>query len=275
MPAEYATAAVLCVLRSEANAQATERFTRREVEGAVHVDAGGIEGSDRSWHLQPASVKKLKGDVGQRAVLMQSLGHLATLHETHPAVKQQLGPQGTLFGENVTVGAGFNTAALCVGDVIKVRAAGAASPLVLRVASPRKPCAAIDELHNDGVFVDGVRARCAGTGLAGWHCRVVTPGAIAKGDELYVAERPHAAWPLQRVAGLLGTCSMDGDLALWRGTAAELRELIALDDLAVYEWRDKAEAVAAAQHRRLVHGAAAVAGVAAAIAMGLRRWNSA
>ena len=105
-------------------------------------------------------------------------------------------------------------------------------------------------------------------------CRVLTPGTLpSDGCQLRVVERPHARWPLSRVASLLygieGACDNPAVYVLpgfshttpggcrgagggkqavldkWQGTLSELRELAGLRELASFEWKDEFAAMQA------------------------------
>jgi MOSC domain-containing protein YiiM len=140
------------------------------------------------------------------------------------------------------------------------------STLTLQVTSPRRPCAKVD--HSFGQTWDGggVRAHTAMTARAGIFCKVLVPGALTDGAHLAVTERPYPQWPVARVAaslyGMEGACANPKGYTLphggtgrrgaiglgggretverlWRGTEAELRELAAMPELALLEWRDE------------------------------------
>lgn len=106
---------------------------------------------------------------------------------------------------------------------------------------------------------DGVRAHCARTGRAGFFVRTLVPGDLCDGDVLRLIVRPCPDWTLARVSSLLYgnrkvamECLMrareavkDGYTPVIRkeefmGTEKELKELAALKELSVFEWKEYA-----------------------------------
>ena len=216
-------------------------FGRAAVARAL-VRADGLAAS-LEWHRTARAAEEMKGDLGQRAVLLQSVAHLGELHARFAHVDPARGAQ---FGENLLVGPELNRHSLAVGDVLTV--GGGRSPLVLQVTSPRRPCSKVDTKHGKDFGPAGVRRYCAGTGLAGWFCRVLVEGDVRRGDALRVTKRGHEAWTLARVSQLLyghvlAIKKLGGFNAANNGTEEELRELSRIEELAGCEWKHEAEAL--------------------------------
>ena len=85
-----------------------------------------------------------------------------------------------LFGENLRT-AGLDVTGAVLGERWRVGEA-----LVLEVTMPRTPCATFQRRLREPRWV----ARFQQEGRPGAYLRVVTPGAIAAGDEITVLDRP-------------------------------------------------------------------------------------
>lgn len=121
---------------------------------------------------------------------------------------------------------------------------------VLEVASPRRPCEKWNKVHNMAQHPHGeedgnVRQFAITNTLGGVYFRIVSGGQISIGNTLTLAERAHPEWPCSRVGHLLysqATVMAQGGLAETKGesfcgTEEELHELISLDKLAWFEWK--------------------------------------
>jgi len=79
--------------------------------------------------------------------------------------------------------------------------------------------------------------------LGVFFCKVIKEGTIAPGDTLVVGSRPRPEWPLARVSKVFyggdnaRTCNLDK----FQGTEEELHQLLQLEELALFEWRDRLE----------------------------------
>lgn len=126
---------------------------------------------------------------------------------------------------------------------------------------PRRPCSRVDATFGKTFSANGVRAHAARHGLAGAFCRVLEPGTLRARDLLVVVERPHPEYTLEKVSRKL--YGMDGAAVpgykipgprrtdstpcnsrkrvrdVWAGTAAELKALASLPELADLEWRNE------------------------------------
>ena len=96
------------------------------------------------------------------------------------------------FGENIST-RGLTEAEVCLGDRFTLGSA------LLEVSQGRQPCWKL----NDRFGVADMARRVQSTGRSGWYYRVLRPGLAQAGDVLTLVERPHADWPLQRLADLL------------------------------------------------------------------------
>lgn len=112
------------------------------------------------------------------------------------------------FGENLA-STGVTEATLCWGDRVRIGTA------LLEVSQSRQPCWKL----NTRFGVRDMALRLQRSGRTGWYYRVLEPGQVQAGDAIELMARPHAAWPLVRVIGVLYHRTLD---------AALLRELAAL-----------------------------------------------
>ncbi|MBO0836425.1 MAG: MOSC domain-containing protein [Actinobacteria bacterium] len=90
-------------------------------------------------------------------------------------------PNG-VFGENLTT-AGIDVSTALIGETWRV------GGVVLQVTSPRIPCNTFKSWMDEPHWV----RRFAAAGRPGAYLRVLTPGAVAAGDELEVLSRPAVA----------------------------------------------------------------------------------
>ena len=95
------------------------------------------------------------------------------------------------FGENLTL-RGSDERSLCVGDVLEVWAAQ------LQIASPRGPCADISRRWN----AEWLLKRVVELRRTGWYLRVLREGAVTRGDEVRLLQRPHPGWTIDRLSAL-------------------------------------------------------------------------
>lgn len=258
----------------------TVPFSRKEVS---HVEVGpsGVATSV-DWHVKPKQLAVQAPGAPpttrfpERAVLSQSTANLAALCESFPAARATLlGPAS--FGENMLLeGGGVDVD--CVGDVLAVVGPGGVGRgTLLQVASPRRPCSQVDQAHGQQYNASGVRQKCVMTGLSGTLYRVLAPGSVHVGDCLVLQDRPHPSWTLHRVASLLygSPVFSPSTVASWRGTAAELDELAAIQELGECEYREEVRALhgmlVASRRRRRHNALTAALLAAAALVVGFRR----
>ena len=168
--------------RPFAGGRLTSAIQKDVRSGAVAVTALGLEGdeqADRNFHGGP-----------DKAVL-----HYAS--ENYTAWREEALAQGALFcagafGENL-VSLGINETNICIGDIFEV------GSVVLQVTQPRQPCFKLN--HRFGL--PSMARRVQETGRTGWYYRVLSPGPIAAGDVIKLANRPHSDWTLRRVQHVL------------------------------------------------------------------------
>ena len=134
------------------------------------------------------------------------------------------------FGENVSTH-GMTEEAVCLGDRFRLGSA------LVEISQGRQPCWKQGHRFADPAIV----ARMVDTRKAGWYYRVIEPGVVAAGDMIELLERPHPAWDVARMFGLL----IGGD---GRGDPAALRALAGMEVLAA-PWRRKAQALLELQTR--------------------------
>jgi MOSC domain-containing protein YiiM len=145
----------------------TSAIWKEPAEGPVSIEGGHLAGDEQAD-------LRVHGD-GDKAIY----AYAAEDYEWWVATTGPLLP-GT-FGENLTT-AGIDLTSCDIGDRWHVGSA------VLQVAQPREPCFKLgmrmEDSHFPGAF--------AAAGRPGTYLRVITPGAVAAGDEIEVvgAQRP-------------------------------------------------------------------------------------
>lgn len=92
------------------------------------------------------------------------------------------------FGENFTV-EGLTEDDVCIGDIWKV-----GNQATVQVSQPRQPCWKLARRWR----IKTLAALVQQTGRTGWYFRVVTEGIIAAGMPLFLLERPHPEWSIER-----------------------------------------------------------------------------
>ena len=149
-------------------------FQREAIQNPSRINHQGLV---KSWeaHRTQKMLKEFSSTVlCDRAISVQSLSSYDELEsifrnpglddtvadKLRDAAQDQSTPG---FGENLTVGRSLSVDSVCIGDRFQVLREGEATGTILVVTSPRLPCA-----KNDTRFGKGVRAKCAGSGLAGW-----------------------------------------------------------------------------------------------------------
>ena len=210
----------------------------------VAVSADGLADSNE-WHRASGKgAPRYEGEPeavrGERAVLIQSESHIATLCEEFPELRESFGAPGA-FGENVLAsGDTFDAKHVHIGDVFAVEG----STLLLQATSARRPCANVDIRHGKLYGNSGVRAFCARTGCAGCFFRVLRPGNLQTGAVFKLqfrqpAGRLGAQWSLYRLSDeLYATANASYFVPRWTGSRPELRALCADRVLAEVEWKE-------------------------------------
>eukprot|EP00928_Gymnodinium_smaydae_P034473 TRINITY_DN24411_c0_g1_i1.p1 TRINITY_DN24411_c0_g1~~TRINITY_DN24411_c0_g1_i1.p1 ORF type:complete len:305 (-),score=28.95 TRINITY_DN24411_c0_g1_i1:216-1130(-) len=209
-------------------------FHRTAVAGRCPIKTNGIE-SDMSYSKLARAAKVLQ-QPHERAILVQTKQHYADLRaQFSTSLEQHFTGETAEFGENLIVD-GVDATSVCVADVFR----SDQSSLVLQVSSPRLACARPDKLHRLGLTSGQpgtVRQWVAANGRAGFFCRVLHEGDVAIGDSFQLVRRTQPAWSLSRLSSL---CYPTTPLKVtWAGTAAELQSLCKMDELALFEWKER------------------------------------
>ena len=224
-------------------------FTRISIkeEGMDTVQVlhdGIVESFD--WHRdKQVTARKGAGDSPEdRALLIQTKENLKRLKEIFPEVATF--EINSSFGENLLIEGNLGPKTLCVGDVLHFKRRNEIV-CAIKITSPRWPCYKIDMKHsktlNHLARKDRVRAICGEAGLGGFFCKVVQEGTVAFGDQLVLAERYHPKWTMERLSEVFygGTNRENCAIDVFQGSEEELEELLHLEDLATFEWRDRLE----------------------------------
>jgi MOSC domain-containing protein YiiM len=152
-------------------------FVKAPVQGLVEVGLLGLAGdeqADLSVHGGP-----------DKAVYACSLGNYAAWKATFPQYEALLVPGG--LGENLSI-EGIAEDDVCIADHVRIGTA------VLQVSQPRQPCFKFALRFND-VAMPRAMVR---NGMSGWYYRVLQPGALIAGDDVWLLERPHPEWTIER-----------------------------------------------------------------------------
>lgn len=241
---------VVSVFKRSAEAEGNpfhKSFTRIPFnEKEVCVEKQGLEGSHDWCRDKQVRERESVVDPDSRAILVQTEENVCHLAENFPELESLRERERALFGQNVTLKGCCSPDDICVGDLIEVRRNGG-EVCRLKVSSPRWPCYKIDlnhripsnELRKEG---KGVRGYCLSRGYAGFFCHVDKEGSIKAGDDFVIVQRTHPAWTLRRVSHVFyggernrKSCMLDE----FNGTEEELKELLEMKELAVFEWRGR------------------------------------
>jgi len=222
----------------------------------AQITRSGLAGSDeRHFSTSAGSLKlgtgsheptRVRGTAEDRAVLVQSQEHGETLRQHYNYTSTGTMDEGGMWGENLML-RGLNADNVCIGDTFEVISSGKKTGAELQVSSPRKPCCKTAGQLNDrnakAKEQEDIKAFCRRTALGGWFFRVLVPGPIHRGDVLRLKAQPHPKWKLNKLADFMfrettaGKDSAAG-LVFWNGMLEELHELAAMEELAVFEWKD-------------------------------------
>jgi MOSC domain-containing protein YiiM len=148
---------------------------KQPVIGEIELGPEGFIGdlqADRRVHGGP-----------EKAVHLYPARHYAKLAEQFPEAADQL-VIGSL-GENIST-PDLDENDVRIGDIWRLGSAR------LQLCQPRNPCWKIDERF----AADGMAAFIAEHRLTGWYWRVITPGRVAPGDTLELAEAADGAFTL-------------------------------------------------------------------------------
>jgi MOSC domain-containing protein YiiM len=183
-------------------------INKHVVKGPVYLGVSGLTGNrvfDTLNHGKP-----------DQAVCCHPLEHYRHWNAFYDA-DEETGFRPGSVGENWTI-IGANETDTCIGDVYEVGNA------VVQVTAPRYPCSKLErKVKRPGFLREVVASR-----RTGWYLRVLTPGEVAAGDSLVLADRPNPGVTLS----LANEC-MFGEIDI---DAAE--RLVAANGLYSF-WRDR------------------------------------
>eukprot|EP00037_Helgoeca_nana_P020494 m.203683 g.203683 ORF g.203683 m.203683 type:complete len:372 (-) comp25281_c0_seq1:2460-3575(-) len=249
-------------------------FSRKSVESSDVTGLGLTESSE--YHRE--HTEKMKGDPGERAILVQTLSSYEELEAHYPGSGIRATCSAGGFGENMLVD-GLNVDTVCIGDRLSVIGDTGWPGLELVVTAPRRPCGSVDFSHSKKHRSGGVRDACASAGLAGFFCRPIGPssaaaaagkgkghaegqddddvgdavvlGEMCVGDSIVRTSQPYPKWTVRRVSAALysgwgSTIPYTSwyDPEQWENVTVplsddELAELASIAELAEVEWRDQ------------------------------------
>lgn len=209
-------------------------FLRQPVKEA-YITLDGLEKSS-DWHNRnPTKMKEPR----ERAVLCQSEEHVEIMRKEFAHLNHSFHRS---FGENITV-KGLTSDKLCIGDQFRLYDTTGAPAALMEICSPRLPCYRVDQAHGSEYGLQGLRHYSMVNALAGWFFRPMGEGSLREGYEMRLEARPHPEWFLTRLSTLLYKCAQEpkSKWACWTGSSAELKEALALDELANLNWKDNLE----------------------------------
>jgi len=220
----------------------TTEATNDEFDSALFYKDYGYWGDDERafWH----SYVHVPSVVEERAILFQSMDHYNQLLE-HDTLGKFLQKEKILeeptFGEQVIV-QGVNASQLAVGDVFEVQ--DKLSNLMVEITSPRLPAHGVDQKHNSPKGLKGMKFYTKTNGLAGWFTKVLVGGELRDGMTLVRTKHPNPKFTLAYISKAMYGEGDSKQLALgkahWKRSKKELLEIIALRELAHYQWKEEA-----------------------------------
>ena len=147
-------------------------IAREPVSGPARLETRGLAGDQATqpYHGGPDS-----------AVCLHSLAHYEFWNAHYGLA---LAPGGV--GENLTL-SGTDESQVCVGDVIRIGSAH------LQISAPRTPCDTQARRVGRSDWVE-LTLRTLRTGM---YARVLAPGTLQAGDELWLLERPNPGLTVQ------------------------------------------------------------------------------
>eukprot|EP00931_Biecheleriopsis_adriatica_P005302 TRINITY_DN106828_c0_g1_i1.p1 TRINITY_DN106828_c0_g1~~TRINITY_DN106828_c0_g1_i1.p1 ORF type:complete len:303 (-),score=47.22 TRINITY_DN106828_c0_g1_i1:197-1105(-) len=214
-------------------------FHRKAVEGRCDVGKSGLT-SDMSFPKLDRA-KKVSKDPSERAILVQTKKHYQELREHFQSLKPGFSGETAALGETLIV-EGCDATSVCVGDIFQ----STQSSLSVQVTFPRLACMRPDKLHPLGLQSGQpgtVRQWVSANGRGGFFLKVLTNGDISSGDSLQLTKRTQPAWSMERLSSL---CYPTTPLQMsWAGTHRELETLCSMDELGVYEWKERLQEIRA------------------------------
>jgi len=214
-----------------------DESNNEQYETAMFQPVIGLVGA-QFWHEEDEEAKVVRED---RAILFQSQENYERLianvnfAECFECIDYMENPT---FGEQLIVN-GCETSDLAIGDVFEID--GGHSTLVVEITSPRKPCSYINLKHDTVMGVKGIQAHTHQNCLAGWFARVLVAGELREGMKFTRKSHPNPKWTLTYIYKALygegNRLQSMMNASSWNRDRAELEELIALPQLAEYEWK--------------------------------------
>nr|WP_217652099.1 MOSC domain-containing protein [Tessaracoccus bendigoensis] len=161
---------------------------KEEVDGRIHLGPLGLAGDEQADTLNHGGPDK--------AVLVFARHR----YDDWRRLGLDL-PEGGFF-ENVTLEApGVDESTVVLGETWRLGGA------VVQVTQPRSPCYKLARRWG----IDDMVRRAQQTGWVGWYLRVVEPGAVARGDDVELLERPSDAPSVGEVSRVLNRDKRDLD----------------------------------------------------------------
>lgn len=137
------------------------------------------------------------------------------------------------FGENVTT-SGLDESNICLGDIVQMGTA------MLQVLQGRQPCWKLEK-H---LGINSIAQKFRQTAKTGWYYRVLKNGVINIGDPVFVRERLHPEWSIEKLTKAFFADSLNS------GVCLELSEKPALSKAWRKAFLKKLEPVGQSKERR-------------------------
>eukprot|EP00588_Corethron_pennatum_P032199 CAMPEP_0194342678 /NCGR_PEP_ID=MMETSP0171-20130528/93715_1 /TAXON_ID=218684 /ORGANISM="Corethron pennatum, Strain L29A3" /LENGTH=640 /DNA_ID=CAMNT_0039108533 /DNA_START=41 /DNA_END=1959 /DNA_ORIENTATION=+ len=210
-------------------------------EKVAYIPYRGLVGST-AWHIDNIQ----HGILEYRTILFQSVENYEAIR-AHPElgkyIEEEDDPtEGRGMGEQILV-SGCDISRLCVGDVFKI--ADGLSTLVVEVTCPRRSCYHVDLRYGTPKGLKGMKRHTTANGLGGWFVRVVHEGELCDNMRFVRVSNPHPKWTVPYISKVLydeGSVMQKAmHKAHWVRGREELEELVAIPQLAGYEWKDEAK----------------------------------
>lgn len=133
-----------------------------------------------------------------KACYLYSTDHYRYWQEIYPDLEMPFG----IFGENLTV-EGLHEAQINIGDIFKIGEA------VVQASQPRQPCFKLEFRFNS----DRIVREFINSGYSGVYVRVLTNGAVKKGDTMKRIEKKDSL-SIQKVFELLYTSTFQKEAVM-------------------------------------------------------------
>jgi len=165
-------------------------FVKISHDGPVKIGPLGLEGDEQA---DP----KVHGGP-EKAVYAYAASNYVAWQIEYPALQTLFVPGG--LGENLTID-GMSETTIHVGDIHAIGSA------LLQVCQPRQPCFKLalrfGNKHLPKAMVQN--------GRSGWYYRVLQPGTIGAGDDIFLREQPNPDFAFSRLVAIVnhGNATMD------------------------------------------------------------------